>query len=54
MPESIQELEKRIVIQWLPTSGYEYADGPDVELYLSPNPKNAKYEVWIPVVRKEK
>lgn len=52
MPHSIQELEKRIVTEWLPTSGYEYADGPDIELYLSPDPQNAKFEVWIPVIKK--
>ncbi|WP_042678406.1 AraC family transcriptional regulator [Anaerosalibacter massiliensis] len=52
MPHSIQELEKRIVAEWLPTSGYEYANGPDIELYLSPDPQNAKFEVWIPVVKK--
>ena len=51
MPHSIQELEKRIVTEWLPTSGYEYANGPDIELYLSPDPQNAKFEVWIPVVK---
>lgn len=50
---SIQELEKRIVTEWLPSSGYEYADAPDIEVYISPDPQNAKYEVWIPVVRKE-
>lgn len=50
---SIQELEKKIVTEWLPTSGYEYANAPDVEVYLDPNPKNTKYEVWIPVVKKE-
>lgn len=49
---SIQELEKRIVTDWLPTSGYEYADGPDVEVYLDPNPANTRYEVWIPVIKK--
>ncbi|MDD3231086.1 MAG: AraC family transcriptional regulator [Oscillospiraceae bacterium] len=48
---SIQQLEQRIVSEWLPTSGYEYADGPDVEVYLDPNPANTKYEVWIPVIR---
>lgn len=52
-PGAIQELERRIVTEWLPTSGYEYADGPDVELYLSPDPKHAKFEVWIPVVRRK-
>lgn len=49
--ESIQELERRIVTEWLPTSGYEYADAPDIEVYISPDPQNAKYEVWIPVVK---
>lgn len=49
---SIQQLEQRIVTEWLPTSGYEYADGPDVEVYLDPNPENTKYEVWIPVLKK--
>ncbi len=50
---SIQELERRIVTEWLPTSGYEYASGPDVEVYLDPNPENTAYEVWIPVVKKQ-
>lgn len=49
---SIQDLERRIVTDWLPTSGYEYADGPDVEVYLNADPMNMKYEVWIPVVKK--
>lgn len=48
----MQELETRIVAEWLPTSGYEYANAPDVELYLSPGPEDAKYEVWIPIVKK--
>lgn len=50
--KSIQELEKRIVTEWLPTSGYEYADGPDIEVYFNADPENAKYEVWIPVIKK--
>lgn len=49
---SIQELERRIVTEWLPTSGYEYANAPDIEVYLNPDPQNAIYEVWIPVKRK--
>lgn len=48
---SIQELERRVVTEWLPTSGYEYAEGPDVEVYLNPDPADARYEVWIPVVK---
>lgn len=49
---SIQELERRVVTEWLPTSGYEYGSAPDVEVYLNPDPDNAAYEVWIPVVKK--
>ena len=49
---SVQELEQRIITQWLPGSGYEYADAPDVEVYLNADPDNAKFEVWIPVVKK--
>lgn len=50
--ESIQELERRIVTEWLPISGYEYGNAPDIEVYLNPDPENAEYEVWIPVVKK--
>lgn len=49
---SMQELERRVITEWLPTSGYEYADAPDVEVYLNPDPANAVYEVWIPVQKK--
>lgn len=37
---------------WLPTSGYEFTEGPDVEVYFDPNPANTAYEVWIPVRKK--
>lgn len=49
--QSIQELEQRIVTEWLPTSGYEYANAPDIEVYLNPDPQNAQYEVWIAVMK---
>lgn len=51
--QSIQELEQRIITEWLPTSGYEYANAPDIEVYLNPDPQNAQYEVWIPVTKKK-
>lgn len=50
--QSIQELEQRIVTEWLPASGYEYANAPDIEVYINPDPQNAQYEVWIPVTKK--
>lgn len=49
----VQELETRIVTEWLPTSGYEYANVPEIELYFNSDPNNARYEIWIPIVRKE-
>lgn len=50
---SLQELEQRVIREWLPTSGYEYADAPDIEVYLNADPANAQYEVWVSVVKKE-
>lgn len=52
MPTAIQDLERRAVTEWLPSSGYEYADLPDVELYLAPDPEDAVFEVWLPIVEK--
>lgn len=51
--KSIQELEGRIVTEWLPTSGYEFTNGPDSEVYFEPNPENTAYEVWIPVRKRQ-
>ena len=47
----VQELETRIVTQWLPTSGYEYANAPEIELYFNSDPDNARFEIWLPVMR---
>lgn len=49
---SIQTLLKRIVTEWFPTSGYEYTNAPDVEVYLNPDPNDTQYEVWVPVIKK--
>ena len=50
---TVQELEKRIITEWLPSSGYEYDSGPDIELYLDADPQDMKFEVWIPVKKAE-
>ncbi len=50
--QSIQELEQRVLTEWLPSSGYAYGDAPDVEVYLNADPENAQYKVWIPVIKK--
>lgn len=53
MPGAMEELQKRIVSEWLPDSGYEWAQAPDVELYLSrPGEAENRFQVWLPVVKK--
>ncbi len=54
MPAAIQTLQKRIVAEWLPSSGYEYANAPDIEVYFEGNQQAEDYkcEVWLPVVKK--
>lgn len=54
MPDAIQILWKRIFSEFLPTSGYERADGPDLEVYYEGDMDSSDYrsEIWIPVVKK--
>lgn len=54
MPTAIQDLQKRIVAEWLPTSGYEYANAPDIEVYSEGDQQAADYrsEVWLPITKK--
>lgn len=49
-PESIQAVQRRIVSEWLPSSGYAYAEAPDIEVYSADKCHN---EVWLPIVRKK-
>ena len=50
--QDLPELERRVITEWLPTSGYEYDNGPDIEVYLTPDIENAEFEIWIPVKKK--
>ncbi|MHC1696198.1 MAG: effector binding domain-containing protein [Eubacteriales bacterium] len=54
MPNAIQELQKRIITEWLPSSGYEYANAPDIEVYFEGDQYSPDYkcEVWLPIVKK--
>lgn len=42
----------RVIKEWLPTSGYEYDDGPDINV-IPNNSDSTKSEFWIPVRKKE-
>ncbi|MDF2924588.1 MAG: hypothetical protein K0R57_3502 [Paenibacillaceae bacterium] len=51
LPHALQELQKRIVTEWLPASGYEYADAPDIEVYSDGDQQSPSYscQVWLPL-----
>lgn len=50
-PDSIQTIFKRFLTEWLPFSGYEYAQLPDIEVYPvnKQKAKGGHSEVWIAV-----
>jgi AraC family transcriptional regulator len=54
MPKAMQEMWGRIFAEWFPTSGYDHAKTPELELYCYGDIKSPAYrsEIWIPVVKK--
>lgn len=49
------DIRRRIVSEWLPSSGYQLADSPEIAKYhLTHHPnRNGRYnEIWIPVEKK--
>ncbi len=55
LPDALQNLQGRIITEWLPTSGYEYANAPDIEVYFGGNQQSENYkcEIWLPIIKKE-
>lgn len=55
IPGAMQAVQERIISEWLPSSGYEYAPAPDIEVYPAGDWQAADYrsEVWLPVIKKE-
>lgn len=53
--ESIQSIFRRFLTEWLPFSGYTYAELPDIEVYpiSRERPQEGHSEVWI-AVKKER
>lgn len=54
MPDAIQDVWKRVFSEWFPTSGYEHAVGPELEVYGPGDMSKPDYRcsVWIPVYKK--
>jgi AraC family transcriptional regulator len=51
MPHAIQDMQKRIMTEWFPNSGYQYADAPDIEQYTEGDQSSKDYlcYIWVPV-----
>ncbi|MFV0352994.1 MAG: effector binding domain-containing protein [Oscillospiraceae bacterium] len=47
MPFSIQKMQERIMTEWFPNSGYQYADAPDIEVYTDGDQSAEDYLCWI-------
>lgn len=54
--DNLQEVTKRIYSEWFPSTGYEHAPAPELEVYLPGNfdDTSMKCQIWIPVVNKKK
>ena len=48
---AIQDMWKKILSEWFPSSGFEHTTIPAMEVYAKGNPSNPNYfsEIWIPV-----
>jgi len=51
LPKAVQETWKRIFSEWFPSSGWECADGPQLEVYGPGDGAREDYysEIWIPL-----
>ncbi len=52
MPDAMPKVWGRIFSEWFPATGYEHAEGPEMEVYVSDgDPSSEEYysEIWIPV-----
>jgi len=51
MPVAMQKAWKKILSEWFPSSGYEHAGTPDLEVYPAEDAYQEDYvsEIWIPV-----
>jgi AraC family transcriptional regulator len=54
--DNLQDITKRIFSEWFPSTGYEHAAAPEIEVYLPGDFSNTamKCQIWMPVVKKKK
>jgi AraC family transcriptional regulator len=53
-PQALQNTWARIAAEWMPTSGYEFREGPQILWNEGPDTTRPDFrsEIWVPVVRK--
>ncbi|WP_181350834.1 AraC family transcriptional regulator [Thalassobacillus sp. CUG 92003] len=51
MPDAMQEAWKQIFSEWFPSSHYEHADGPELEVHPEEDPSRPDFysEIWVPI-----
>jgi len=54
LPAALQETWLRIWEEWLPASGYQETEGPQLETFLSMDAEDPHFrnEIWIPLMKK--
>ena len=54
IPDAMHEVYKNIVQEWFPSTGYEHANTPELEVYFRryANTSGYRFQVWIPVKKK--
>lgn len=54
LPDALKNLWQGIFQEWYPETGFEHADGPEMEVYFPGNTSAQDYkcEAWTPVVKK--
>ena len=50
--KGVEEMEKRVLTEWLPASGYDFDQCINIEVYLDDNKEDSKFEVWLSVKSK--
>lgn len=55
LPDAMQSLQNRVLTEWLPSSGYAFGMGVNIEVYCGEDIHASDYrcEVWLPVVKKD-
>ena len=53
-PQTLQSTWARIAAEWLPESGYEFREGPQILWNESPDTTKPDFrsEIWVPVVKR--